>query len=241
MRLRQIALVAADLDAVTGALENAVGLKVGYNDKGVAIYGLKNAVLPAGDGFLEVVQPVRDDGSAARFLARRGGDAGYMVILQCAAAAPPIARAAERGARIVERIDTPGYLAAHFHPADFGGVLVSFDEQRGVADFLETHGDWWPAGPDWRAARSDRVTGLEAATIAAADPAALARRWAELTGHGLDPADPLRLSLDRGEIRFEAAAAGAGTSLAGVTLRVAGPPGAQERLQIGGVRFDLVR
>ena len=45
-------------------------------------FGLNNIVMPVGGEFLEVVAPFRDDASGARYLARRGGDAGYMVILQ---------------------------------------------------------------------------------------------------------------------------------------------------------------
>ena len=82
MRLRQIALASDDQDAVTAALEAVFGLKVAFNDPGIHHYGLKNAVMSAGTAFLEVVQPIADGASAGRFLAKRGGDAGYMVIVQ---------------------------------------------------------------------------------------------------------------------------------------------------------------
>lgn len=249
MRLRQVALAAHDLDSLTAAFASVFGLKVAYNDPHIIHYGLRNAVLPAGTGFLEVVQPVRDDASAGRFLARRGGDAGYMVILQCADLDPERARAVSQGVRVVDDLDTRDYRAAHFHPADFGGVLVSFDQQRTCADPLEPYGDWMPAGPDWRAARTDEVTDLAAVTIATPDPDALATRWSALVGRPIDAADPHRLPLDHGEIRFVQAEAG--TSLAGITLRVRDPAAAPARadglpvdgnaVTIGGVRFEVVR
>ena len=67
MRLRQIALVSRSLDAVAQQLEAVFGLKVGYRDPGIIRYGLRNAVLPAGTAFIEIVEPVTQEASAARF------------------------------------------------------------------------------------------------------------------------------------------------------------------------------
>ena len=61
MRLRQVALASRGLDAVVKSFHDVFGLKVAYNDPHIQVYGLKNAVLPAGTGFLEVVEPVRED------------------------------------------------------------------------------------------------------------------------------------------------------------------------------------
>ena len=202
MRLRQVALATRQLDGVVAALGAGLGLRVGYNDPHVARFGLRNAVLPAGTAFLEVVEPIANSASAARFLNRRGGDSGYMIILQVADAEAERKRIAELGVRVVHDIDHPGYRSAHFHPGDFGGVLVSIDQQRSQAEPIAPYGDWSPAGPDWRRARSARVLDLTAATLSAPEPAALAQRWSELVGRPLSPVDRLRLPLDHGEIRF---------------------------------------
>ena len=153
MRLRQIALASTDLDKATHGLAEVFGLKVAFNDPGIHHYGLKNAVLPAGTGFLEVVQPIAEGASAGRFLSRRGGDAGYMIILQDADAEAQRARVSALGVRVVDDIDTPAYRASHFHPADFGGMLVSIDQQRTEPDYLEPFGDCGrPARPGARPA-----------------------------------------------------------------------------------------
>ena len=165
MRLRQVALASSHLDGVVKAFAEVFGLKVAYNDPHIHVYGLRNAVLPAGAAFLEVVEPVRADASAARFLNRRG-DAGYMVILQDADAEAHRARLLAMGVRVVDDIDRRDYRASHFHPADFAGVLVSIDQQRSAPDYLEPYGDWMPAGPDWRAARTDGVLDLTSLTLA---------------------------------------------------------------------------
>lgn len=238
MRLRQVALASRDLDGVVARLGRIFGIKVAYNDPHIHVYGLRNAVLPAGRSFLEVVEPVSEDASAARHLNRRGGDAGYMVILQVADAVADQARAEALGVRVVDVIDRPDYRCAHFHPADFGGMLVSFDQQRDEPDLLAPYGAWMPAGPDWRGARSDLVEDLACLTLTTPDPAGLAARWSALLGRSADPADPLRIPLDAGEIRFAAAPEGSPTLIGRIDLVMADPQGALERARQEGLEAE---
>jgi hypothetical protein len=240
------------MDGVTKRLNDVFGLKVAYNDPHIHHYGLKNAVLPAGAAFIEVVQPVRDDASAARHLKRRGGDAGYMVILQVADAPTEQARAEKLGVRVVDKIDRRDYYCAHFHPADFGGMLVSFDQQRNEADFRKLEGDWMPAGPDWRPAQSKDVKDIASLTLSASEPSALARRWSELIGRPLDRGDALRLPLDHGDIRFVQGESGGPTLIRRLDLKVVDPKStltraraavldvSDEGVLIGGIRFRPV-
>ena len=72
LRLRQICLVAADLDSVEDDLKAILGLEVAFRDPGLAQFGLGNVMLPIGDNFLEVVSPFREHTTAGRFLERRG-------------------------------------------------------------------------------------------------------------------------------------------------------------------------
>ena len=74
MRLRQVALMAHKIAPVAGQLEYVFGLKVAFRDPGVGVFGLANVVMPAGGEFIEVLEPIRDDASGARYLARRGGE-----------------------------------------------------------------------------------------------------------------------------------------------------------------------
>jgi hypothetical protein len=238
MRVRQIALVSGDLGRVTRELGETFGLEVAYNDPHIHHYGLKNAVLPAGGAFIEVVEPIADDASAARHLKRRGGDAGYMVIVQVADAPSEQARAEALGVRVVDRIDSAQYYCAHFHPADFGGMLVSFDQQRSEADPLRDGGDWMPAGRDWARAQAEDVADIAAVVLSAADPQALARRWSELVARPLDPADPLRLPLDRGEVRFTAGGEGAPTLIESLHIAVADPQAVLDRARSAGLTVD---
>ncbi|MDE2364348.1 MAG: VOC family protein [Hyphomicrobiales bacterium] len=245
MRLRQIALASLRLDDVARQLNRVFGLKVAYVDPKVGRYGLRNVVMPCGDGFLEICEPTTTDASIARFLARRG-DAGYMIILQTADARAEQDRVAQMGVRVVETIDRPVYYCAHFHPADFGGVLVSFDQQRTTDDHLAAFGDWMPAGPEWRAARTQDVGDMASVTVGSGDAYAMARHWSDLLGRPLDAADDRSIRLDKGAIRFADAAS---VSITAIDMKMRDPARAlrsareigldvsDDGVLIAGVRF----
>src|SRR5690349_10054635 len=83
IRLRQICLVANQLAPVIDDFREILGLEVCFVDKGVAVFGLENSLMPVGANFVEVVAPIRENTAAGRYLKRRNGDGGYMVICQC--------------------------------------------------------------------------------------------------------------------------------------------------------------
>ena len=73
LRLRQICLVAPQLEPVVDAVHAIFGLDVCHRDLAVAKYGLVNALFVCGHQFLEVVAPTRDGTAAGRFLQRSNG------------------------------------------------------------------------------------------------------------------------------------------------------------------------
>src|SRR5260370_36122255 len=81
LRLRQICLVARELEPVIADIRAILGLDVCYRDSGVAKYGLVNALLPIATSFLEVVAPVGPNTAAGRFLDRSGGHGGAMAVV----------------------------------------------------------------------------------------------------------------------------------------------------------------
>jgi hypothetical protein len=82
IRLRQVALVARDLEPTVDSLSKTLGVDVCYRDPGVAEFGLVNALLRSASAFLEVVSPQQEGTTAGRLLDKHGGDYGYMVIMQ---------------------------------------------------------------------------------------------------------------------------------------------------------------
>ena len=195
LRLRQIALVAEKLAPVEEELADVLGIAVAHRDPGVGQFGLENALLPVGNQILEVLAPVREHSAGGRYLERRGGDGGYMVITQCDDHAPRRARVEELGIRIVGQFETPEYRHMQLHPRDTGGSFFEIDEQLGPRAH-DPDGPWEPAGPNWREFRRlERVTGIVAAEVQCDDPGRTAARWSEiaeipLAGNG-DPVLPL--------------------------------------------------
>jgi hypothetical protein len=252
LRLRQIALVARRLAPVLDDVQAVFGLEVAYRDPGVAQFGLENAVLPVGNQFLEIVAPVKEGTAGGRYLERRHGDGGYMVILQCDDHGPRKGRVDELGVRKVVEHDDGDYSIMQLHPRDTGGSFLEIDEQRGGDD---PRGPWMPAGPAWQqAVRTDVVRGLAAAEIQAPDPSALAQRWSDILEvpvtvdhHGLTA-----LVLDNAALRFVVDDDGRGEGLGGVDVVVtdrdrllAGAEARHVRVAddvavVGGVRFRLV-
>src|SRR5580700_11582742 len=92
IRLRQICLVAEKLAPAIENFKAVLGLEVCFKDPDVAVFGLENSLFPVGNNFIEVVAPVKENTAAGRYLKRRNGDGGYMVICQAASQEAQLAR-----------------------------------------------------------------------------------------------------------------------------------------------------
>ncbi|MGF1455553.1 MAG: VOC family protein [Alphaproteobacteria bacterium] len=242
--LRQICLVAQELAPVTGALAEDLGLKVCYRDPHVAQFGLENALLSVGSQFLEVVAPVTADAPAHRFLKRRGGDGGYMVICQLTDAAEQAAlraRAKAMGIRAVLETTIQGHHFLQLHPGDMGGSFLEADwDERN-----EPEGHWAPAnGLIWQHYRTPAplVSGITGADLASADPSAVAMTWSRVLNLPIETTHRgLEIGLANATLRFVEDPAGEQPGLCALTMeRVDRTQGHQPHpLRIGGIRVDL--
>ena len=208
MRLRQIALVATDLAAARADISAVLGVQYAFDDPGVGKYGLRNAVFPIGDTFLEVVSPKEPGTTAGRLLEKRGGDGGYMVILQVDDLAQALARVKDAAARIADQRDKDGAAFTHIHPKDIGGAILSLDR-------MVPKERWEWGGPHWQShVCTDTSVKVAGAELQAKDPAQMAARWAQVLGRAatLD-ADVWCIRLDEGEIRFTLERDGRGEGL----------------------------
>jgi len=229
MRLRQIALVGQDLDAAKAEIVDVLGLGGDYPDPGVGKYGLRNAVWPVGDTFLEVVSPQQDGTTAGRLLEKRGGDGGYMVILQCDDLDGARERVKSEGVRIVDQFDGDGVAFTHLHPKDVGAAILSIDH-------MVPKERWQWGGPDWAAnVKTDVTTGIVGAELQGPDPEALAERWAAVLGLPRGTvADGFRIPLEGGELRFVQATDGRGEGLRAFDVAARDPDAVRARARARG-------
>jgi hypothetical protein len=234
MRLRQVALVARELGPVVEDLCAVLGLEVCFRDPGVAEFGLRNALMPIATSFLEVVSPARAGTTAGRLLDKRGGDGGYMVIVQTDDLARERRRMDELGVRIVWQIALPDAETIHLHPRDVGGAIVSLDQMRPPES-------WRWGGPDWqRHVRSDVTKALIGAELQGPDPGALAARWGQVFGRMPTRAHDgtFALALDQGLLRFVPERDGRGEGVSGIDVAVVDPAEVVRRARRRGARVD---
>jgi len=223
IRIRQVAMIAPDLDPVVDELRETFGLQVCFHDPVVGEFGLRNALLLVGDQFIEVLSPTREGTTVQRLLDKRGGAGGYMAIFEVDDFDERVDRLATNDVRTVWEGEFPDIRSRHLHPRDVGGTLVSIDQPM-------PQGSWRWGGPDWQG-QSDRllrdavVTAIDGVVVAATDPDAMSGRWTQL-------------GLDR-DVRFVSAGT-RGDGLDEIELVAADRARVGERTEIGGVTFTLV-
>ncbi|WP_310476480.1 VOC family protein [Sandarakinorhabdus sp.] len=221
LRLRQIAMVAPELAPVEAEVGQMMAASVCYRDPGVGKYGLHNALWALGGTFLEALAPLQEGTTAGRYMARRGGATGYMVILDTADLAPIRARLAARNVRIVEDLSVGDAAlhatALHLHPRDTGGCLLSIDHHGPDSGMM---GSYMWAGSGWQAHANAGLV-ISGAVMTCDDPEATASRWSEILDRLAVPHGAgWRIGLDNGGLDFVPGTGPGGEGLA--AIRVSG-------------------
>lgn len=254
IRLRQICLVAEKLAPVIDDFKAIFAVDVCFVDPAVAVFGLENSLMPIGGNFLEIVAPIKENTAAGRYLKRRGGDGGYMVICQCDTHETQLARKARAAAlnvRIAWEHEGKAFHGMQLHPADTGGAFFEIDWDA----MGEPEGHWTPAGGSEWVSRmhTDVVKYFSAVEMQSADPRGLAERWSSIAELPLrkDSRGRFEMPLENASVRFVEAADGRGEGLGGVDLVVAdrarvltaatarGRKVSDDQVMICGVRFNL--
>ncbi len=218
LRMRQICLVAEDLDMIEAHLRGVFGLEVCHRDPGVGRFGLHNFLMPIRNSFLEVVSPITPGTAGGRYLRRRGGDGGYMVIMQCDDIAARRAHVNELGIRLVLDSANDQTDGIQLHPRDVPGAIAELRWNVGDDD---PAGPWNPAGDHWLPAKREHViTAMTAAELQSDDPVALAARWSEVLQieTGSDDEGHPTIALDDATLRFVEARDGRGEGLGGLDV-----------------------
>lgn len=218
LRLRQICLVAPQLEPVISDIAAIMGLSVCYRDGNVAKYGLENALLPVDTILLEVVAPFKPGTAAGRFLEKTGGRGGYMAIFCCDDPDARGGHANALGVRTANVITHAPYHGVQLHPRDCRAAFIEFNHTDGSDDIL---GAYPPAGPDWQNhIRKDVTQALTEVEMQSPDPQALAEHWGRIIGvdASRNAGGEAELRLPNASFRF---VKGEAEIMSGLTFKVA--------------------
>ena len=180
MRIRQLVFVAKERDELAQKICDLFELKETFNDPGIIHFGLENVLIPLNDTFIEIVTPVQENTTAERFLDKRGGDGGYMVILDVDDFEAEKKRVENENISIVWNADRKEEdihaRAIHLHPKETGGAILSLDK-------MIPEDAWLWAGTNWRKDIStslvDCLTGV---ILQSDDPDNLCSKWEKALG-----------------------------------------------------------
>ena len=180
MRLRQLVIATSEMDVLADKICDLFELKKTYSDPELAVFGLENIIIPFGDTFLELVTPVKENTSAERFLKKRGGDGGYMVIVDSNHLEKQRQRLETVGLNIIwyENRKSNGIhgQSLHLHPKQVGGAILSIDNMTPPSSWL------W-AGTEWKKdINQSLVRNLCGVTICSPKPDSLLSKWEKALG-----------------------------------------------------------
>jgi len=241
MDIRQLVIASKERDRVVKDLCTLFNLKVAFNDPGIINFGLENALLPVGETFLEVISPVEDNTTAERFINRRNGDGGYMVIIQVEDFIKSKNLVESNNIQIVWNSNSPEAKAMHLHPKQMGGAILSLDQ-------MTPTDSWKWAGADWeKFVDISVVNSLVGVKIQSSDPDNMKAKWEKVLGV---QAVNNKIQLDSTWIEFIEEVDGRGEGIYSFNISVKDIDGMMTKadklnlivnnnIQIGGVNFEL--
>jgi hypothetical protein len=229
-------------DPIVNDLCELFNFEVAFNDPGVAHFGLENAVIPIGTDFLEVVSPVEENTTAGRYLNKRGGDGGYMIIIQVDKFEDSQKLVNDYNIKTVWETDLPKAKAMHLHPKQMGGAILSLD-------WMEPKESWKWAGPNWEENISGPIKGIDGVEIQSDDPELMLNTWLRVLGD-VERDHENKILLDNTWIKFSQAIDGRGPGISAFSLKAENSNEIIERaknlgfmvdgkITIGGVKFYL--
>ena len=199
LRIRQLVMAAKERDQLASQICEVFDLEIAFYDPGIIHFGLENVLIPVGNTFIEIVSPIEENTAAERFINKRSGDGGYMVIIEVDDFVREKNRISENKIEIVWEADRKENgvhaQAIHLNPKQVGGAIVSLDQ-------MKPRTAWLWAGHEWERhinrVSSNRLVGVH---IQSSDPKVLMSKWEKALGKK-GGSDNLTISLNESYIKF---------------------------------------
>ena len=223
IQLRQICLVARRLEPVIQDLTAILGINTCFVDPGVGVFGLENTLMPIGRNFLEVVSPIKENTAGGRYLDRRNGDGGYMVITQADSLESQQQirqNALNNGVRVAHETVRKDWNLCQLHPGDLKAAFFEIESDS----FNDFQGHWNPVGGlGWEdKVKQDVITNYIGVELQSEDPFELAELWGKVAGLDIERnGAEFSMDLNNATIRFVEAKDGRGPGLGGIDVAVA--------------------
>jgi methylmalonyl-CoA/ethylmalonyl-CoA epimerase len=125
-----VAIAVKDLDGAIAWYAETFGATVAHREV-VERDGVEEALLAVAESYIQLLTPIRDDSTVAKFLASKGEGihhVGYRVV-DCAAA---LNQAVEAGAKAIDAAPRPGSrgtTVAFLHPKTAFGTLIELVQE----------------------------------------------------------------------------------------------------------------
>ena len=236
MRIRQLVLVAQERDKVVNALCDVFNLEVAFYDPGIIHFGLENAVIPVGDTFLEVVSPVQEDTTAGRYLQKRKGNGGYMVIVQAEDLDKEKKRVESEGIKIIWEADRKEEevhaRGIHLHPKEIGAILS--------IDTMDPPSSWLWASTNWEKKVNTEVSNcLNGVHLQSKDPEIMMKKWEKALGKkGIYINNQFQINLNKSRVVFMEDLDGRGDGIESFEISVKDKKSIIKSAQDLGLFFD---
>ena len=130
-KIHHLGIAVQSIDEALELYEGALGLRAAHRTT-VEAEGVSVAMLPAGEGRIELLEPSKPDSPVGRFLAKHG-EGLHHVALAVEDLDAAIEKLKASGARLISeeaRIGAEGYRYVFVHPKSAGGVLLELIEER---------------------------------------------------------------------------------------------------------------
>src|SRR5215216_2781963 len=131
MKIDHIGLATNSIEEGLAVWRDALGLKVDATRE-VAEQGVKVCMLAVGDTHVELLEPLGDETSVGKFLAKRGPGIHHIAV-EVADINESLAQLKQRGARLIDetpRVGAGGSLIAFVHPSSTNGVLLELVQHQ---------------------------------------------------------------------------------------------------------------
>jgi hypothetical protein len=192
-KLRQVIIAAEDNAAAGALLRTRLGVGTGFVDPGLETINMDDTTIPVGNGsYLEIISPRDTTVSLGRWLAKAGGNGGYMLAIQHSDVVGVRRRAREMGIAEILADVVQGYELAQFSPWELGLII----EVDGVPDPAAWYWDHLGVQPEPDALVNDIV----AVEVAVKDPDTVVATWNKLLD--LEPSGTRRVNLGDRYVSF---------------------------------------